>query len=40
MRQAKAWIVRVLDLLLGVAQCAAEPLSKPQETYVSAWALL
>ena len=37
MRQTKAWIARVLDLLLAVAQCAAEPLSKPQETFVSAW---
>jgi hypothetical protein len=36
MRQIKAWIARLLGLLLGAAECAAEPLSKPQESYISA----
>ena len=36
MRQIKAWIARLLGLLLAAAECAAEPLSKPQESYISA----
>lgn len=32
----KAWIARLLDLLLAAAETATQPLSKPQETYISA----
>ena len=32
----KAWMARLLDLLLAAAESATQPLSKPQETYISA----
>lgn len=36
MARTKAWISRLLTLLLAAAEAATEPLSKPQESYISA----